>query len=64
MGIIMGFVVGIADLYFIIKFFLETEGVLELRAKAMKREEAEHKEKLRMQNINAKSSKKGKLKSS
>lgn len=60
MGIIMGFVVGIADLYFILKFFLETEGVLELRAKAMKKEEAEYKEKLRMENA-----KKGKkLKSS
>ena len=28
-GIIFAFIVGLADLYFVIKFFLETEGVIE-----------------------------------
>ena len=28
-GIFVAFVVGLADLYFVIKFFLETEGVIE-----------------------------------
>ena len=32
-GIIFAFVVGIADLYFVIRFFLETDGVLDLTGK-------------------------------
>ncbi len=35
-GVLFGFIVAIADLYFIIRFFLETEGVVNLQQMSKK----------------------------
>ncbi len=47
-GIIAGFVVGIADLYFVVRFLLETEGVLNLeKSESVRNQEGSVKSKIK-----------------